>query len=53
MKVSHIKVGDKLPDCNCGKGKVRTIRLTRDRQAYVISCECGNLLYMSVTGRLE
>lgn len=53
MKIDRVRVGDKIPNCSCGYGKVKTIDLTRDHQAYVVSCQCGVVFYVSVTGRLE
>lgn len=53
MKIDRVRIGDKIPGCSCGKGEVKTIDLTRDKQAYVVSCKCGVVYYISVTGRLE
>lgn len=53
MKIDRVKVGDEIPGCDCKKGEVREIRLTRNRRAYIVVCKCNALYYVSVTGRLE
>jgi hypothetical protein len=46
-----IRIGDKIDFCSCGDGKVREVRLSRDKLAYIVHCKCNSIHYVSFGGK--
>lgn len=48
-----IRVGEKIDFCAFADCKVRNVRLSRDKLAYIVNCTCGRVHYVSITGKVE